>query len=293
VTRRLRLATRGSPLALWQARHVAAKLREAHPGLRCELVIVVSTGDADRNTPLYGMGNIGVFSKEVHAAVLAGDADVGVHSCKDLPTTTPEGIVPVALLARADCRDALIGAQRIQDLPQGALVGTSSLRRQSQLAALRPDLRFEPIRGNVGTRIRKVQDGEYQATLMAMAGLHRLGLLRHAAAVPLHPIFECTPAPAQGAVAVDCRANDFGSASLLACLHHHETATAVEVEREMLQGLRGGCSLPFGCLVRRDRDARWHLHACLADDQGSLQRVHVSGGVSTDLAQRALTALKR
>ncbi len=286
----LRLATRASPLAMWQARDVAVQLRRAHPGLRVVLVPVVSTGDRDRTTPLYGMGGIGVFAKEVHDAVLAGTADVGVHSCKDLPTSTPEGLTLAAILRRADARDALIGAASVSALPQGAVMGTSSLRRQAQLAALRPDLTFVPIRGNVDTRLRKVREGEVDATLMAMAGLQRLGLLRSARAVPLHPRTECTPSPAQGAVAVDCRHDDHRAQYLLGCLDHAPTAIAVDTERAVLAGLRGGCSLPFGCHVTRDRDGRWHLIARLADQEGRLRTVTVSG-TAAQLAAQALAQL--
>jgi len=289
MTALIRLATRASPLALWQARHVASLLRRAHPGLHVVLVPVVSTGDRDRTTPLYGMGGVGVFAKEVHEAVLAGIADAGVHSCKDLPTTTPAGLHMAAILRRADVRDALIGATSIAALAEGAVIGTSSLRRQAQLAALRADLRFVPIRGNVETRLRKVGEGEVDATLMAMAGLQRLGLLRRARAVPLDPVVECTPSPAQGAVAVDCRADDRRVQQYLSSLDHEPTAIAVGIERAVLAGLRGGCSLPFGCHVRRQDDGRWHLIARLAGD-GGLRTVRLIGA-SCDLATRALDAL--
>ena len=286
----LRLATRTSPLALWQARHVARLLRQAHRGLRVTLVPVVSRGDVDRATPLYGMGTQGIFVKEVQERVLAGEADAGVHSCKDLPTAPAEGLAIAAILERADPRDALIGAPSVAALPAGALIGTSSLRRQAQLAALRPDLRFTNIRGNVDTRLRKVRervDG-LDATVMAMAGLGRLGLTRAAHAVPLDPIAECTPAPAQGAVAVDCRAGDHRARVLLAAIAHPETATAVTVERDLLAGLRGGCSLPLGAHAWR-QDGRWHLRARLSREHG-LRELLLSGAAA-GLAGRALAAL--
>lgn len=285
----LRLATRASPLALWQAHHAANLLRRAHPGLPVVLVPVVSTGDVDRSTPLYGMGNVGVFAKEVHQAVRDGRADVGVHSCKDLPTTWPDGIALAATLRRADPRDALIGAATLAELPPGAKVGTSSLRRQHQILAVRPDLRCEPIRGNVETRLRKVADGEFDATLMAMAGLRRLGLRAQARAAPLDPTSVCTPAPAQGAVALDCRLDDRRTRALMARLDHRPTTQAVTVEREVLAGLRGGCSLPFGCLVRYRRDLGWHAHVALAVD-GSVHRWLVCGP-RRGLAQRILAAI--
>lgn len=286
-----RLATRSSPLALWQARWVARLLRRAHPSLRVVLVPVVSGGDADRTTPLYGMGNVGVFVKEVQERVLAGAADAGVHSCKDLPTEPPAGMAAPVLLPRADARDALIGAAALVDLPHGALVGTSSLRRQAQLAALRPDLRFTSIRGNVDTRLRKVRERHegVQATVMAMAGLHRLGLLRSARATPLDPEHECTPAPAQGAVGIDVRAGDRRAAALVAALADHDTAVAVGVERAVLAGLRGGCSLPLGCHVRRV-DGRWRLRARMGMAGGGLREVQIEGP-SWSLAPRALEEL--
>jgi hydroxymethylbilane synthase len=289
VSRVLRLASRGSNLALWQARHVAALLRHHHPGLRIALVIVSSTGDGDHATPLYKMGNnVGVFVKEVQEAVLQGRADGGVHSMKDLPTSEPAGLTVAAVLERADARDALVGAAALAELPSGALIGTSSLRRQAQLAAARPDLRFTSIRGNVETRLRKVAAGEVAATIMAMAGLKRLGLLRQARAAPLDPFTTCTPAPAQGAVAVDCRSGDHRARSLLACLHHHETATAVGIERDVLAGLAGGCSLPLGCLARRS-DGRWCLRLRLGSEQG-LRELALSGAAG-GLAATALAAL--
>lgn len=288
-----RLATRTSPLALWQARHVARLLRHAHAGLRVTLVPVVSRGDVDRSTPLYGMGTQGIFVKEVQERVLAGEADAGVHSCKDLPTAPADGLDIAAILTRADPRDALVGAASLAALPPGALVGTSSLRRQAQLAALRPDLRFTSIRGNVDTRLRKVRervDG-LDATVMAMAGLARLGLVRQARAAPLDPIAECTPAPAQGAVAVDCRRGDRRARTLLAAIADRDAALAVGIERGVLAGLRGGCSLPLGCHAWR-RDGRWQVRARLGRD-GGLVEVALAGAAAAGLAEQVLTELGR
>lgn len=286
----LRLATRASRLALWQARHVAGLLRRHHPGLAVILVPITSSGDVDHATPLYRLGGIGVFCKEVQEAVLAGRADAGVHSMKDLPTSEPAGLALAAVLRRADPRDALIGADSIADLPAGALVGSSSLRRIAQLKTLRPDLRFTSIRGNVETRLRKVRDGEVAATVMACAGLLRLGLMRRAAAIPLDPELICTPAPAQGAVAVDCRAGDQRTLRLLGGMHHDPTARAVAVEREVLAGLGGGCSLPLGCLVRRQQ-LRWQVHARLGLDQG-LREVRLCAAALDGLTPRIIAALR-
>ncbi len=271
----LRLATRGSNLALWQAHHVAKTLRAQHPGLAIELIIVNSSGDGDHATPLYKMGNVGVFVKEVQQAVVDGRADVGVHSLKDLPTSEPDGLTVAAILQRADPRDVLVGAASIADLPINAVIGTSSLRRQAQLQKLRPDLTFTSIRGNVETRLRKVREGEVAATLMAYAGLKRLGLLRLANPAPLNPWNECTPAPAQGAVTVDCRSDDYRTQTLLNCLHHHETATAVTIERSVLAALDGGCSLPLGCFAQRV-SGRWLVRARLGHATG-LKEITITG----------------
>ncbi|MDA3961762.1 MAG: hydroxymethylbilane synthase [Planctomycetota bacterium] len=288
MTTPFRLATRASPLAMWQARHVAALLRAAWPGLPIEIHALTSSGDQDLETPLYGMGNVGVFAREVHAAVLNGTADVAVHSCKDLPTTAPTGIAAPVICKRHDPRDALIGATSIDALPQGTLVGSSSLRRRSQLAALRPDLRFTSIRGNVQTRLGKVAAGEVGATILACAGLSRMGLMRQARARGLDPHHELIPAPAQGALALDHRCGDTRSAVLLSPLRHHDTARAVTIEREVLAGLRGGCSLPLGCYAVR-AGVSWQLEACL-DSETGIRRVSLQGHAAT-LPQRCLDAL--
>jgi hydroxymethylbilane synthase len=279
-----------SPLALWQAGEVARILRRHHPRLRLELVPMSSSADGDHATPLYRLGSIGVFCKEVQQAVLEGRADAGVHSCKDLPTSEPEGLILAAVLRRADARDALIGAPAVAALPAGALIGTSSLRRQAQLAHLRPDLRFTSIRGNVATRLRKVADGEVAATVMAMAGLSRLGLLRQSQAAALDPWNACTPAPAQGAVAVDCRTRDARTRFLLACLDHRESAQAVGIERRVLAGLAGGCSLPLGCLAQR-QGVSWMAAARLGRGDGLIEAV--AYGSAPAVAEQLLAALTR
>jgi len=246
----LRLATRGSPLALWQARWVAARLRHAHPGLRVAVVPLVSSGDRDRVTALYASSDVGMFVREIQEAVLCGDCDAGVHSCKDLPTTLPAGLTLAAIPGRADARDCLLGAASIGALAHGALVGTSSLRRQYQLQLLRPDLRFEPLRGNVETRLAKIDAGQLDATLLACAGLTRLGAMRRARAVAL-PVEMVVPAPAQGAVAVDCRVADTRTRRLLAGITDRTAATAIGIERQVLASFAGGCSLPLGCYAER------------------------------------------
>ncbi|MBA2479428.1 MAG: hydroxymethylbilane synthase [Planctomycetes bacterium] len=273
--RLFRLATRASPLALWQARLVAHALRRRHAGLQVTLVPIVSSGDADRSTTLYESSTVGMFVKEIQAAVLSGDADAGVHSCKDLPTASPAGLVLSAMLARADPRDALVGGD-LATLPDGALIGTSSLRRQLQLARLRPDLRFAPIRGNVDTRLRKITQGEYQATVLAMAGLTRLGLARSARASALDPFDACVPAPGQGVIAVDCRTSDRRARWLLGAIDHHETRAAATIERAVLAALHGGCSLPLGCYAWRE-GGRWNLVASLGVDGVIRHRLRIDG----------------
>jgi hydroxymethylbilane synthase len=285
----IRLATRASPLAMWQARHTARLLRQAHPGLQVVLVPVTSQGDLDLITPLYAMGTVGVFCKEVHALVLAGRADAGVHSCKDLPTSPPEGLSLAAVLTRADPRDVLVGARSIELLPAGAVIGSSSTRRRAQLSALRPDLRFADLRGNVHTRLGKIARGEADATCMAIAGLRRLGLSTAHAGSVLDPWTTCTPAPGQGAVAIDCRSSDPRTRLLLAAISDPETATAVSIERRVLAGLAGGCSLPLGCLAQR-RHGSWRLVARLGL-AGGLRTVQLAGPADS-LASQALAALR-
>jgi hydroxymethylbilane synthase len=284
----LRLATRASPLALWQARHAAALLRRTHPGLRVELVPTTSHGDIDLQTPLYAMGGVGVFCKEVQALVLSGRADAGVHSCKDLPTTLPDGLGMAAILKRADPRDTLVGSRGLDGLPRGARIGSSSTRRRAQLSALRPDLQFVDLRGNVHTRLGKIAAGQADATCMAIAGLRRLGLSTPHAAAVLDPWSVCTPAPGQGAVAIDCRTDDTRTRRLLALLNHDTTAIAVGIERAILAGLAGGCSLPLGCLADRHHGT-WRLLARLGTPQG-LREVRLSGPADT-LVPKALAAL--
>ncbi len=284
----LRLATRNSPLALWQARWVAARLRRRFPRLVVRLVPLASSGDHDRTTPLYASASVGVFVREIQAAVLEGRADAGVHSLKDLPTTAPAGLALAAVLPRADVRDALItgDGRGLDDLPPGALIGTSSLRRQCQLAALRSDLRFTSIRGNVDTRLRKVREGQVAATLLAMAGLHRLGLVIPSRAQPLDPWRTCVPAPAQGAVGLDCRADDHPTRERLLAISDLATWRAVTIERRILAAMEGGCTLPLGVLVRRSA-GRWSGRVALGAVDRPLRTWDLSGDPATWLASLA------
>ena len=282
----LRLATRGSPLALWQARWVAARLRHAHPGLRVVVVPLVSSGDRDRVTALYASSNVGMFVREIQEAVLSGACDAGVHSCKDLPTTLPAGLLLGAIPGRADARDCLLGAASLEALPPGALVGTSSLRRQYQLKRLRPDLRFQQLRGNVETRLGKIESRSLDATLQACAGLSRLGMLRRARGVALS-VAQMVPAPAQGAVAVDCRSGDTRTRRLLAAITDHDAMTAITIERAVLASFDGGCSLPLGCYAERQR-GRWAVAGRLSSESTAVDGAYLgpaAGAAEAIIAQ--------
>src|SRR3954454_1868962 len=248
----LRIGTRGSPLALVQARMVRAALAAADPDLAAEdaveIRVVSTTGDRVRDRPLAEIGGKGLFTKEIEDGLLDGSLDLAVHSMKDVPTFLPAGLVIAATLPRADPRDALIanGTRGIAGLPAGAVVGTASLRRAAQLLAARPDLRVVPLRGNVGTRLAKVEAGEVAATFLAMAGLVRLGLAA-AASAPLEPA-EMLPAVAQGAVGIETRADD-ALHELLARVSHADTFRCMVAERAFLAALEGSCRTPIAALA--------------------------------------------
>jgi hydroxymethylbilane synthase len=246
----LRIATRRSQLARWQTDHVAGRLRALHPGLEIEIVEVVTTGDRVRDRKLSLIGEHGVFTKELEQALLAGKADLAVHSLKDLETTLPGGLELLGLLERADPRDALVSRSgaRLAELPAGARIGTSSIRRRAQLLALRRDLTFEDLRGNVPTRVAKLAEGrgDLDAIVLALAGLERLGL-RHRVAEVFAPD-RCLPAVGQGALAVEGRSADMKARDLVAPLDHLPTRQAVLAERAFLRRLHGGCQVPAGAL---------------------------------------------
>ena len=251
----IRIATRKSPLAMWQAEHVADALRSAHPGLEVEILGMSTQGDKILDTPLAKIGGKGLFVKELEARMLEGDADIAVHSMKDVPVDLPDGLHLAVIMAREDPRDAFVSNDyaALDELPEGAVVGTSSLRRQCQLADRRPDLEIKPLRGNVNTRLRKLDEGEYDAVILAAAGLIRLGFgarIRN----PIDPA-DSLPAIGQGAVGIECRSDDPRVNELLAPLHHADTATRVQAERAMNARLEGGCQVPIGG------------HAVLEDDQ--------------------------
>ena len=276
-TKRLRIATRQSALALWQAEHVAARLRAAHPNLAVELVPMTTRGDQIADRPLATIGGKGLFLKELEVAMLERRADIAVHSFKDVPTELEPDFAIGAVLERANPADAFVSPTyaRLDALPQGAKVGTSSLRRQAQLRALRPDLELRDLRGNVNTRLAKLDAGDYDAIVLACAGLDRLGLSARIRSRLLAP--DWLPAAAQGAVAVEIRAGDSACADLLAPLHDADTARCVAAERALTRRLEGSCQVPVAAFcVETERGL--HLAGLVGDAAtGRLVRAEAEG----------------
>ena len=260
----LRIATRKSALALWQAEHVAAELRIAHPGLQVELVPMSTRGDEILDKPLATIGGKGLFLKELEVAMLEGRADLAVHSLKDVPAELEPGFALPAILPRADAADAFVSNDyaHLGALPLGARVGTSSLRRQAQLRAVRPDLTLLDLRGNVGTRLSKLDAGHYDAILLACAGLERLGLASRIRSRLTAP--DWLPAPGQAAIAIEARADQPAVLELLAALDDAQTRLAVTAERTMNQALGGSCTVPVGawCTVT---ERGLHLRGMVGD----------------------------
>jgi hydroxymethylbilane synthase len=265
----VRVGTRGSRLALWQADHVAACLRRGHPGIAVERVVVSTAGDRVLDVALSKVGDKGLFTRELEQALVAGRVDVAVHSLKDLPTEMPDELALGAVLEREDPRDALVGPWPggLEGLPEGVRVGTSSLRRRAQVLARRPDLRVVDLRGNVPTRLAKLERGACDAAVLALAGLRRLGL-EHAVGSVLDPA-AMLPAAGQGALAVQCRREDGPVREILARLEHGPTRLAVAAERALLARLEGGCQVPVGCLATLE-SARLRLRGLVADVDGSV-----------------------
>jgi hydroxymethylbilane synthase len=253
----LRIGSRGSPLALVQAREVLSRLSAACgvPAEQIEIKVIRTTGDAIQDRPLAEAGGKGLFTKEIEEALLAGAIDLAVHSSKDMPTALPPGLVLSAFLPREDARDAFISrvAKTLRDLPQRAVVGTASLRRQALVKRLRPDLAIVPLRGNVETRLRKLEAGDMHATILAVAGLKRLGLL--SAATAILEIDEFLPAVGQGAIGIETRADDGATRALVDKVDDADTATALAAERAFLAELDGSCRTPIGGHARVANDA--------------------------------------
>ncbi len=247
-------ATRPSALAHWQTAHIIHLLQNAHPGLECSERIITTAGDRNVDRPLPEIGGKGIFTTELETALLSGEVHAAVHSLKDLPVEDRAGIVVAAIPERESAFDVLVSAngQTLVNLPEAARVGTCSLRRGAQLLAQRPDLIILPLRGNVDTRVRKVTNGEYDAIVLAYAGLSRLGLQAHI--TETFALDVMLPAPGQGALAVQCRADDIETIKLLAAIHDSITADAVDAERAFLSGLGGGCLLPVGAFAQKNNE---------------------------------------
>jgi hydroxymethylbilane synthase len=275
----LLIGTRGSPLALWQARHVRARLIEEHgfPEGDVELSIITTSGDRITDKPLRDFGGKGLFTKEIDEALLSGAIDLAVHSMKDLPTVLPEGISVAAVLPRADVRDAFIStkAPSLAELRPGSVVGTASLRRAAQVKRLRPDLRVTDLRGNVETRLRKLNEGVADATLLALAGLTRLGLASEATSIL--PTREMLPAVAQGAIGVASRSDDEKTRALLAPLNDARSATSVACERAFLARLDGSCKTPIAGLAEIDEGVLRFRGLILAPDGSEWYGIELTG----------------
>ncbi|EJM48621.1 MULTISPECIES: hydroxymethylbilane synthase [unclassified Pseudomonas] len=266
-SRQIRIATRKSALALWQAEYVKARLEAAHPGLRVTLVPMVSRGDKLLDSPLSKIGGKGLFVKELETALLDNEADIAVHSMKDVPMDFPEGLGLYCICEREDPRDAFVSNTytSLDELPQGSIVGTSSLRRQAQLLTRRPDLEIRFLRGNVNTRLAKLDAGEYDAIILAAAGLIRLGFEdRITSAISVD---DSLPAGGQGAVGIECRSADSEIHALLAPLHHQDTATRVTAERALNKHLNGGCQVPIACYAVLEGEQIW-LRGLVGDPGG-------------------------
>lgn len=265
----LKIATRQSPLALWQANFVKDRLEQLHSHLTVELVPMVTKGDVILDSPLAKIGGKGLFVKELEHALLEKRADIAVHSMKDVPMSFPEGLGLYVICKREDPRDAFVSNTycTLSDLPQGAIVGTSSLRRQCQLKQLRPDLDIRSLRGNVGTRLSKLDAGEYDAIILASAGLIRLGLAKRISS--FIEIEQSLPAAGQGAVGIECRTDDAEVQALLALLADAETTACVLAERAMNTRLQGGCQVPIGGYAVLQGD-EIYLRALVGDVDGSL-----------------------
>ncbi len=275
----LRIATRKSLLALWQAEYVKAELLKHHPQLSIELVPLTSKGDKILDVPLAKVGGKGLFVKELEQALLANEADIAVHSMKDVPMDFPAGLGLAVICPREDARDAFVSNRfaSLDDLPKGSLVGTSSLRRQCQLLELRPDLNIKFLRGNVQTRLQKLDAGEYDAIILAAAGLIRLGL---SARISSHlSVEQSLPAGGQGAVGIECRLADAATRALLMPLHHSLTAQQVIAERAMNKHLQGGCQVPIACYAIHSEGGLWLRGLVGSVDGTQMLRNEIRGGV--------------
>jgi hydroxymethylbilane synthase len=288
---KLRIGSRGSQLALWQANHVAALLREQGHGV--EIEVIKTTGDKITSVALAKVGTKGMFTKEIVEALLEKRVDLAVHSLKDVPTDLADEFELAAIMKREDPRDAFISVKfsSLDELPQDAKVGTSSLRRQCQLKAVRPDLEVFPLRGNVDTRLRKLESGQYDAIILAAAGVHRLGLDKHVRSRISADIM--CPAVGQGALAIEIRHGDQETKALLAFLNDPDTQAAIECERALLGSLGGGCQVPIGAYAEK-RDGRLFLRAMVGRPDGSqILREQAEGTDGVKLGRETAQTLLR
>ena len=285
---RLRIATRESRLALWQARWVQSRLRDRYPEADLDLVGLTTQGDRILDRPLAEIGGKGLFIKELEAALLDGRAELAVHSLKDVPMEMPEGFLIGAVLAREDPRDAFVSNEHadIDALPEGAIVGTSSLRRALQVSERRPDLQIRSLRGNVDTRLAKLDAGDYAAIILAAAGLKRLGLARRIRAVL--PPSVLLPAPGQGAVAVELRSDQPAILDAIRVLEHQPTLLAVSAERALARRLGGSCRSPLAAYAALDPAGQLRLDALIADASGRARRAGAAAAVATVAEATAL-----
>ena len=294
---KLVVGTRGSALALWQTEHVIQRLKTAAPALAIEVKTITTEGDVKRDRPLSQVGGKGLFVKEIEQALLTGEIDLAVHSLKDMPTGQPQGLTIGAVLERADPRDALVTQEvggGLAALAAEARVGTSSLRRRAQLLAARPELQVFELRGNVDTRLRKLRAGEYDAVVLAAAGLIRLGYAN--AIGQTLPVDVMLPAAGQGALCVEVRVGDEATAAMTAVLDHPRTSQATQAERALLRRLEGGCQVPVGAYAEV-ADDQVHLRGLVASLDGTrLVRDEITGPAAaggqlgTELAEHLLAA---
>ena len=280
----IRIATRKSPLALWQAHFVQSRLQQLYPQLRVELLPMSTKGDKILDSPLAKVGGKGLFVKELEQAILAGDADIAVHSMKDVPVEFPDGLGLSIICERDDPRDAFVSSRfsSMAELPAGSRVGTSSLRRQCQLRASRPDLQILDLRGNVNSRLAKLDAGEDDAILLAAAGLKRLGL--QARITTLLPPEQSLPANGQGAVGIECCLDDDELLTLLAPLEHGPTRQRVLAERAMNRALQGGCQVPIGAYAELEGDQLWLRGLVGSPDGRQILRAECRGAASDPVA---------
>lgn len=288
--RLLRIGTRGSPLALIQAAQVRDMLRAAQPDLSIEIEVIKTTGDSVQDRTLAEIGGKGLFTKEIEDCLLDGRIDLAVHSVKDMQTILPDGLVLGAVLPREDVRDALISRTGggLDDLPSGAVVGTASLRRQAQILARRPDLRVMPFRGNVQTRLRKLEEGVADATLLAMAGLRRLG--RSDVASEVLDADEFVPAVGQGAIGVEVRADEESISGCLASISDQRASIEIIAERALLAELDGSCRTPIAALARADDRGGVTLHALIAKPDGTALHAVRRKGAAARAAEMGIDA---